>query len=251
MFTEEARIYLTFLIGVFVLTVFTAFFFITVYRQQKQKNRLQKKLIDAEVQTIEKERDRIARDLHDELSPLLSSIRFQLMAVKGCGTEDDVRISSSVINLEQSLKNIRTITTDLMPLNLNRKGLWATVKEFAAQINSSHALQISVVADDLPSLHKGIQIHLFRIITELIHNCLKHADAQQMAIAASLKKSTLEIIIEDNGMGFDYFTQIEKESALGLKNVMNRINLLKGTFFIESEKGKGTYYRIEIPITHE
>jgi signal transduction histidine kinase len=246
MFTIETGIYLTILIGVAILTIFIGYFLITTQRQHTQKRRLEKRLLAAEVEMIEKERDRIARDLHDELSPLLSSIRFQLMAFEE--NRSDSLIETSIINLEQSLKSIRTITSELAPLNLSRNGIWFTLEELAQRINAAGSLHCILSVHHQRELPLSIQIHIFRIINEIVHNCVKHSKASKLIIDVGCINETLQFVIEDNGVGFDYKTGMEKTGALGLKNIVNRVNFLSGNLTVDSKINNGTYFKIEIPV---
>jgi signal transduction histidine kinase len=245
MFTIETGIYITVLIGVGILTIFIVYFLITTFRQQKQKRRLEKKLLAAELESIEKERNRIARDLHDELSPLLASVRFQLMTLD-TEEKNDI-IKTSIINIEESLKSIKTITAELEPVNLSKKGIWSTIADMAERINKSTQLQLSLSFYQTPSVPRIIEVHLFRIVNEIIHNCLKHAKADKMVITVRSKKSDLQIIIEDNGVGFDYLSKMQNAEGLGLKNILNRVNFLEGRLYTESKPENGSYYKIEIP----
>jgi two-component system NarL family sensor kinase len=246
MLTIEAAVYVTILIGVGILTIFIVYFLITTQRQHKLKRRLEKKLLAAEVEMIEKERDRIARDLHDELSPLLASVRFQLIAFEE--SRNHGLIENSIIGLEQSLKSIRTITSELAPLNLSRKGIWVTLEELTERINTIGPISCCLSVHDQLTLSIPLQIHVFRIINEIVHNCIKHSGASKLIICVTCIKNKLRLVLEDNGIGFDYKIEMEKTGGLGLKNILNRVNFLSGDLIVESKSGTGTYFQIEIPL---
>ena len=126
--TQETKVYIAALIAAGVLGVILIYFIITMIRQQRKTQRLNLEKIEAEIRTLEKERKRIASDLHDDLGPLLSAIRFKINAVDLINDDDKVLIENASQHIDDTLNRVREISFDLMPNTLIRKGLVQTLE---------------------------------------------------------------------------------------------------------------------------
>jgi signal transduction histidine kinase len=209
---------------------------------------LYKEKLEIEINTLEKERKRIAADLHDELGPLLSSVRLQIACLETQDKEDLEILEASRKHIDTVLVRLREIANDLMPTVLLRKGLQEALREFINSINAgSVALKIDYEVD-MPDLNDlAREIHIFRILQEIIHNAIKHSKAGKLRIRIEKKEGQLLINVQDNGQGFDADKMLASGTGHGLSNIYSRIDVLKGYIHIKSKKEKGTEISMEIP----
>jgi two-component system NarL family sensor kinase len=246
--TQEARIYTAVIIAVVVVGIIIIFFAASVIRQQRKNIELQKANALAEICAMEKERARIAADLHDELGPVLSVIKFRVDHVDLASEEKQKELRKASSQLDELIDRLREVSNNLMPVALQRKGLTSALEEFINNINRSHRVHIDFLDNSMGHLSEEKTIHVYRIVQEIIHNCLKHASASRASIRFKERNGYLRILYMDNGKGFD----VEKVSAgsngVGLRSIRNRTDMMGGRIEIESEPGKGTLFNLEIPV---
>ncbi|WP_316830859.1 sensor histidine kinase [Pedobacter aquatilis] len=214
--------------------------------EQKQQLEIGRAMLNAE----EKERNRVAQDLHDGLGGMLSGLKINLSNwAKQRETElPDVELQRIVKQLDGSVTELRHIARNMMPQTLLKFGLEVALKDLSesAMSNEVHvdfqALNIS------KNIALEEQIIIYRIVQEMLTNTLKHAKASEVVLQCSENEHYFYITIEDNGIGFD--TAIYKK-GLGLENIKNRVAYLRGSFEIDSQLENGTTINIEIPIRYE
>lgn len=240
--TPETKIYLAVIITALVLGIIIIYFTVSVIRQQRRNFALQKKLIIAEIDTLEKERARTAADLHDELGPLLSVIKFRVDDAK----EGNPELDKASEHLDDMIIRIREIANNLMPVALQRKGLIIAIKEYISNAERSGALKIQFSYEASLSLPPEKSIHIYRVIQETIHNCIKHADATLLIIELKKQNDHLQVFCKDNGKGFD--TTKQNSSGMGLSSIRNRTQIMGGSTIIESKPGIGTAIIFDIPL---
>ncbi len=246
--TKEAKVYVAILIAAGVLGIILVYFIITIIRQQKKNLVLHKEKIQAEINTLETERKRIAADLHDDLGPLLSAVKLQINSLNSEDKEDAEIIDKSNSQIDVILHRVREISNDLMPHVLLRKGLVAAIKEYVDDLKESHILQVNFDSPAIVIPSKETEVHLYRVVKEIIHNTIKHAHATLLELKLYKENNKLILYARDDGKGFEYDQAIKNSRGLGLSNLASRIEILKGELFIESKPGKGTAYTIEIPL---
>ena len=231
--TNETKVYIALLIAAVILGIFLIFFIVTIIRHQQKNQALQKEKINAEIRTLEKERTRIASDLHDDLGPVLSAVKLLINNVDLDSEEDKLSLAKATQYIDSILAQLRTISNNLMPQALIHKGLVVALEEFISEL----------------SIEPTEGIHLYRIIQEVIRNAEKHANASEMNISMHANDGKLVLVIKDNGKGFDTKDPETLHRGLGLKNILSRVDTLKGNMYLESGPRKGTEYTIEIPRT--
>ncbi len=246
--TQETKIYLAALIAAGVLGIVLLYFIITMIRQQRITQRLNREKIEAEILTLEKERQRIASDLHDDLGPILSAIKFKINAVESRSGEDTELIRKASEHVDETIHRIRQIAFNLMPNTLTRKGLLAATEELIGKIMESLPLKISYQLNPIPDISQQKSINLFRIVQEIIQNTIKHAEASELFIKLDAKDRNLVLTTEDNGVGFDYEKVNDLNKGLGLRNLTSRVEIMNGIIAVETGPGKGVKYKFEIPI---
>jgi two-component system NarL family sensor kinase len=224
------------LIAVFAL-ILTALVFM-LYRQ-KRENRYQKESIAAITAAQEKERQRVARDLHDSVGVMLANLKNQLSVHKHLKEEMDVLNSIS--------GEVRQISHDMMPGTLKKFGLEAAIRSELDITSKSTGLQTTFNEIGLNGhLDEEMEVHLYRIVQEAVQNVVKHAGASTLNLSLTRDFDSLNVMIEDDGKGFD--TSGMKSQGLGLKNIRTRVALLNGKLSIDSHPSAGTSMIIEIPL---
>ncbi|WP_293307674.1 sensor histidine kinase [Pedobacter sp. UBA5917] len=214
--------------------------------QQKQQLEISRAMLNAE----EKERNRVAQDLHDGLGGMLSGLKINLSnwAKHSEMQLHDVELQRIVNQLDSSVTELRHIARNMMPQTLLKFGLEVALKDLAesAMGNNMHidfqALNIS------KNIALEEQIIIYRIVQEILTNILKHARADEVVLQCSENEKHFYITIEDNGTGFDTSTY---KKGMGIENIKNRVAYLKGSLEIDSKPGNGTNINIEIPISYE
>ena len=245
--TKEIRIYIYVIALVLFLGAVMAYFFISMIRQHRINLDLKKQNITAELTSIEKERARIAADLHDELSPLVSAIKLKVSSFELHQPEDQEQQQKTDEHLNDVVRRLREISFNLMPVTLQRKGLVAAIKELASYVSKTNGLQIEVMAEDIYP-DESRSIHLYRIVQEIVHNTLKHAGATLLQFSLKSENNKLILMSKDNGRGFSYEEKLQEGGGYGLRNLLSRTDILNGELFVETKPGAGTLYTIEIPV---
>ncbi len=246
--TAEKTYYNSFLIVLIVVSVVLLYFIITIIRYHRRSLRLSKERIQAEIDTLENERRRIASDLHDELGPLLSAVKLQINNLETTDPEDVVLIEKSSQHIDSIIKKLREISNDLMPNTLLRKGLKTAIEEFIDSNQQAYKLPVRFICDQQLQLDQNKEINLYRMVQEILHNTIKHAKATMLIIKISVQDNHLFLMTADNGTGFDYAAKIRDNLGLGLRNLQSRTEVMGGEISCSSEPGKGTTYTIEIPL---
>lgn len=244
---KEARFYTAVLIISIVLGIIIIFFIISIVRQHRRSLSLYKKSLSTEITTLEKERTRMASDLHDEVGPVLSAVKLRLNSLDIHSTTDEIEVRKTNEQIDGLLKRMREISFDLMPTSLIRKGLPSALNEYIDYCSKSSPLQIRFQHEEIP-LSEQQSINLYRIIQEIIHNTRKHAHATELWIELRKDKEMIILATHDNGVGFNYDSRSRESAGWGLHNLLNRTEMLGGKMYPESKKGKGTTYIFEIPI---
>jgi two-component system NarL family sensor kinase len=198
---------------------------------------------------MERERTRIAADLHDDLGPILSVIKFQVDNLQMVNDEDKEQMAQASQYLDTLIGRLREIANNLMPSALHRKGLVTAVEEFIHKAETANGLQIGFHHPDNLLLTEEKSINIYRAIQEVVHNCIKHAKATRMEIDMDTKNGSLIILCKDNGQGFDYQKMSKESNGIGLKSLKNRTEMMGGTLVVESKPGTGSAFLFEIPVS--
>lgn len=213
----------------------------------KQQDLATKGIIDAE----ENERRRIAGDLHDGVGQLLSATRMNLDTLLErikLTDPDNLELATKTMDMvDEGCKEVRTIAHQMMPNVLLKMGLVSALRDFVNKIDP-YRLKIVLETAGLDNrLDNSVEIVLYRVIQETVNNVIKHAQASLLDIQVMLEGAEVSVTIEDNGRGFDA-TDKDKFNGIGIKNIIKRVEYLKGTVDISSSPGKGTLVAILIPL---
>jgi len=214
--------------------------------QQQEEN--SKAIIEAE----ERERTRIARDLHDGIGQQLSAAKLNMVALKNrlnISVANDILLFNNVTELiDDAVNEVRQVSHIMMANSLIKQGLIMAVRDFISKLNQSAGLKINIETYGLDErLASSVEIILFRVLQEIVNNIIKHAHATQISIQFVRHEKELSLLIEDNGVGFD-IKKMNEFDGIGIKNIYSRIKFLKGNVYFDSFLGKGTTVNIEVPI---
>lgn len=197
----------------------------------------ERKVLNAVIKTEENERKRFATDLHDSIGPLLSSINLYLSALAKSKLSDrnEKIITASREIVTETLINIKEISNNLSPHVLNDFGLVNAINSFIDKINLSKSINISFDSKNLDCrLNQQVEVVIYRVVTELINNTIKHAEANNIQITLSKENNSLNLIYLDDGKGFDPQVINTETTGMGLYNILSRIRSLNGTHSIQS-----------------
>lgn len=209
----------------------------------------QLKLAAALLQGEERERKRLAGDLHDGLGGMLAGVKINLSRLSPTTEEVFTKDLPVIISqLDRSVNELRRIARNMMPESLMSAGLETALKEICESFDSP-ALKVNFQSYNVEKdITQDMQVTIFRIVQELLANAVRHAGATQILVQCSQNGNTFYITVEDNGKGFRV-DQIDAGKGIGITNVKNRVNYLKGTLDIESAPGAGTTINIEFHVS--
>ena len=224
-----------------------------IFNWQGKINKLRKeneaKVLSAIIKTEEKERQKFAKELHDGLGPILSSIKMAISAVNKSivGNTNEKIIKKTELAVDNAILSIKEISNNLSPHILERFGLEKAIKTFTDTIITKENLEI-ILSSNLAGkrYNYNIEVTLYRIIGELITNTLKYASASKVEISLFHYEKELELFYSDNGIGFDM--KHTRSKGMGLSNINSRVKSLDGEMEMHSKHKKGFFLKITIPI---
>jgi two-component system, NarL family, sensor kinase len=220
------------------------------FKRQQMELEYQKKMMEAALESQENERRRVAGDLHDSIGAMLSTIRVSLTTYAKRNSADGESINESKKMLDDTIESVRRISRDLMPSTLEKFGLSQAVKEMCERFQSTAALPIIFEEpQDTPVFTKSRELMIFRIVQELLNNALKHAEASVIKVSFHNGEG-LEVIVEDNGKGFnaeDHKNDKSSGKGLGLFNIENRARLVGASVNFNASTVQGSKIIINIP----
>ena len=203
--------------------------------------------IDAMIEGQEKERQRIANDLHDDLGGLMATVKLHFNALKEKQTPELYTKTNELI--DEAYNKVRTVAHAKNSGVIAKQGLLKAINEMATKISALNKITIDVIDHGLENrLENSLELTIFRIIQELITNVIKHANATEATIHITNHEDSLNIMVEDNGKGFNPSQVTKTNKGMGISSIDKRVEHLNGTMTIESEKNQGTTVIIDIPI---
>ena len=244
----ETRILNITILASLIIAVIIVYFFVSIIRYHRRYMRLQREKIFAEITIRENERKRIAGDLHDSLGPLLSAVKLNISSVDVESPDDRRVLDKTGGYLDEIIGSLRRISHDLLPNTLERKGLVEAIREFINQVNTKQSVSIQLFIVKVNVIPKEKEIHIFRMIQEIVHNTIKHSGASILQIGFSEEGGHLLCLTRDDGKGFDREKALAGSHGLGLRSLESRCEILNGVLKMDSAPGEGTNYFIKIPM---
>jgi PAS domain S-box-containing protein len=228
-----------------------------ILRDITQKVRAQEELSRFAVEahaTLENEKTRVARELHDELAQSLTALKMDAIWVRdnlpADGNGASTKLSDMLSMLDATVAATRRIAADLRPLMLDDLGLIPAVDWLVRSFTERSGVACSLLVDDEMELHEPYATAIFRILQEALANVGKHAQASSATVAIDRTLDAVVLKVTDNGRGFS-LSEPRKRESLGLMGLRERVRLLKGTIDIDSEPGRGTQITVCIPVREE
>lgn len=244
--TEETNLFTIIIITALLIGVLIIYFVRSILKAQKNELRNKKLYMLNEMNVLEKERERIAQNLHDSAGPELSVLKFELDGITISNEQDRQKIAEMKQKIDEVITDLRQTSHNLMPTALMNYGLEAALAELSENM-SRPTLRIEFSSDWKQSVKQEDAIHLYRILEEIIYNTIKHAEATLLKIVLSETDSSFKITTRDNGKGFDRSRLNESKQGLGLKGYEYRTDLLGGSYSLYSEEGNGVEVMIKMP----
>jgi signal transduction histidine kinase len=245
-------------IFIFFIVVFFCGVVVFLWRQNKLLKRkrtleilkadLQKSYTENLIKIQEEERKKFAKELHDSLGSLVTTLKNQIEQFSEPSPSTEV----NKILVKDIQEELRNICNNIMPSTLVNSGLKAAIENLLFKINTLNKLNIEFHIYGLDQrIHQDIEINVYRIIQELLNNLLKYSDADWVSLQINKIDDSLNIILEDNGFGFDIAEQRNKKSGNGLKNIFSRVFLLNGQIEYDSKSSKkGNTVIIDLPLNN-
>lgn len=209
----------------------------------------QKAISQATITTQEKERAEISKELHDNVNQVLTTTKLYLdLALTNPELKDDL-IEKSSKNISNAIAEIRALSQSLMIPSLGDLGLIDSIDDLVENINATKKIEAVFIHEELDenNLDENQKLTLFRIAQEALNNVVKHAEATSTTIELSEKGETIQLMIKDDGKGFDAL--VTKKGA-GLNNIRNRVYLLNGSLTVDTQPGQGCTLVVQLPHHH-
>ena len=256
---QQNEVFILMGVGIFVMLLLAIAFILFFSFSQRKLQSEQLKAKEAELQyqenllygtirTQEKERKRIAKDLHDDIGSKLNVIflnmhRIERAAKKSPPIIEMVTDIKGVINT--TIDTTRRISHDLLPPTLEKFGLVEAINEMCEHLQNSDAVNIEfeVKQHDGRLTDKLTELNLYRIFQELINNSMRHGQAQQISIDLWLGPEKLKFEYRDNGKGFD-LEDFDNKKGLGTQSIESRVKMFGGKMEMKSSKGEGVLVRV-------
>lgn len=210
--------------------------------KKNQEIHYQKEILQSVIQTQEEERMRIAQDLHDDISSKLNivSLNTHLLKTPNLSEAEFAEITNNIVSLtKKALENSRRIAHDLLPPVFEKFGLHAAIEELVLEISTAKNVQINYENElEFSALEVNKQLHIFRILQELLNNSMRHGKATSISITFVSKNHQNTCVYTDNGVGFNTNSG-NKKRGIGMQNIESRVNFLGGNINVQSEINKG------------
>lgn len=249
-----------------LLMVFAIIFFVIIHQRKVIKYQLelkkaneeqQAKLVVAAIESEEAERQRISAELHDDVGALLSTVKLYLNQIQPANLNEQSKINAlneckTILN--DTIQTVRDLSANLQPSIIKDFGLLSTLQNFCDKLNHYSGVHITITAQgNIDRFQPEQELATFRILQELVNNIIKHADAHCIHFSLVQKnKDVLQIFIEHNGNGLtqqEFEQKLYSMQGLGLKNIQNRLNILKGNIRFEKNGNLMNSISLQIPTT--
>ena len=209
-------------------------------RQAESKH--QRELLQSNIQVQERERKRLAAELHDELSSMLNILKLQLYSARKALPDADATLQL----VDDSIEVSRNVSHDLYPPLLADLGLLEALSDFLQPLQQQLRIDIAVSGPNRIEPPVDASLQLFRIVQELTSNAIKHAQCSTLLIRVRLERGYTALLVRDDGQGFD---PQRAYGGLGMQNIESRVQVLNGRHRMRSAPGRGTSTIVIIPTT--
>ncbi|WP_295832431.1 sensor histidine kinase [uncultured Winogradskyella sp.] len=254
--TEENKILIALIFGIillFLVSIGIIIFFILsrkkIIDKEREKTELQiehqQKILQTSIAIQETERKRIAQDLHDDISSKLNVVSLttnMLLADNDTSKKQKETLSQILEITSKTLESSRKIAHDLLPPILDKFGLKSALEELFEEFSKNTKIDIEYNVEEL-LLSQTNQLHVFRILQELINNSIRHGKANELSVYMEQDSKGFIIRYQDNGVGFK-ISDVNKKPGIGIQNIKSRVKILNGNLIADSTLGKGSQFII-------
>jgi len=224
--------------------------FYSLKRADTERVRSEKRVINAIINTEENERKRFAKDLHDGLGPILSTVKMSLSALTDRIKDPSGSVILSNTNhlVNEAISTIKDISNNLSPHVLSNFGLASAISAFTNKINQTKAVEIDFKSNmETQRLDNDKEVVMYRAVCELINNSVLHSGASRIEIELNKHEKFITLQFYDNGRGFDTSSLSREDTkGMGISNIETRVKTVEGVFILESTPGKGTSALIKL-----
>lgn len=228
---------------------------LSIARDITERKQMERKILRAVINAEERERERIAKEIHDDLGPLMSTIKLYVNEMESGDMEEGERrefLGRTNEILDEAIASTRAIANNLTPRVIIDFGLVRAVESFCKKINISQKVKIIYETSITERFEQTIELVLYRVITELLNNSLKHARAEKIEIYLEKLENILQLTYMDDGIGFSLDKVLSEESSgMGLKNIISRLESIDGSYKIHSQKEVGTLVIVEVKLDRQ
>jgi signal transduction histidine kinase len=242
MIDEWLGVIISFMIIVGVILIREIFY--SLKRAEIDRVRTERKVLNAVINTEEKEKKRFANDLHDGLGPILSTVKMSLSTlddrIKDPSGIEILKNTNHLVN--EAISTIKDISNNMSPHVLSNFGLASAINTFVSKIKQTGTVDIDFITNmENIRLENDKEVVIYRAVCELINNSVRHSGASRIEIELNKLEKIVTLQFNDNGRGFDIATLGGEESkGMGLSNIETRVRTVGGVFILESNPGKGT-----------
>jgi signal transduction histidine kinase len=248
MIDEWTGVLISFLIIVGVVLIREIF--ISLKRAEIDRLKTERRVINAIINTEENEKKRFAKDLHDGLGPLLSTVKMSLSSltdkIKDPHGQEILKNTNHIVN--EAISTIKDVSNNLSPHVLTNFGLSSAINAFTNKINQTKILEIDFKSNmENQRLENDKEVVIYRAVCELINNSILHSGASRIEIELNRHEKFITLQFYDNGRGFDTSRLgMEDNKGMGIANIETRVKSIEGVFILESNPGKGTNALIKL-----
>lgn len=191
----------------------------------------------------------ISQELHDNVGQILSLTKMQLNIMEQRVDKDETLIHDARENISKAMTDLRDLAKGMSSDRIKILGLYDSVVQEADRINKIDKLTVAITSNGnkIEPDHQK-QLVIFRVIQECFQNIIKHANASHVNVQFIYKHSFFEILISDDGVGFEFNAESKNSAGMGLMNIFNRVKLIGGESNLTSTPGNGTQVAISVPV---
>jgi len=225
---------------------------LSIARDITERHAVERKIAETIIETEDRERKRFAADLHDGLAPLLSTVKLytdllKKGSFKKMSNEEAIQSIDELV--DQAIISTKEISNNIMPSILQDFGLTAAIRDFCNYLNNTNSINIDLDMSQYQINKTGIEeIILFQAVKELVNNTVKHSHAQNVSVFLECHDTQVNLYYKDDGIGFNVDEKLKEKSGLGLNNIVNKVQTIKGICLIKSSEGQGMSVLISIHI---
>jgi signal transduction histidine kinase len=233
----ETILYFSIVMGITILLIFLAIFFKGGIRVQRAFLREHTSRIKAEVESMERERERIAADLHDETGGML----YDLLRKSEQIEPKDERSRELLADLRRAIgqvdESVRGIAENAVSMELKLHGIGYAIQDLVRRRQGTNGINILLEQADIPLLKNDRWLHLYMVSNECINNAIKHSGAKKIEISIRYDAGNIILSVKDDGTGFDARLITLKQPGLGFETIYNRVRFLGGEVYLNSLEG--------------